>query len=169
MIPTHQPVILSKVEIYRSATNKDSRKRLAERLLSLWRADSIVVQTQEFIFREQGTKSGKIITIIPRNEALVLANSILETTTDEGNEFEKLKKSVITETINIIGNAFIGIVAHRYGWSIRVGVPILMNAPDFDVALISLVSAENETYRIAYQCELRINSQPVVLYLFIFI
>ncbi len=96
-------------------------------------------------------------------------NSILETTTDEGNEFDKLKKSVITETINIIGNAFIGIVAHRYGWSIRVGVPILMNAPDFDAALISLVSAENETYQIAYQCKLTISTQSIVVYMFIFI
>lgn len=89
LIRARQPVSLDKVEIYHLKTNKESHKQLAERLLSLWRADSIVVQTEKFIFKEQGNKFGKVVTIIPQNDALVLVNDILEPNIEKGNEFKK--------------------------------------------------------------------------------
>lgn len=80
-----------------------------------------------------------------------------------------MKQSVITEAINIIGNAFISVIANQYGWNISLGMPELMNAQDFDAALVSLVSTEEGIYQTAYQCKFRVSAQPIVLFMFILI
>jgi chemotaxis protein CheY-P-specific phosphatase CheC len=149
LISPETRLVVAEVEALQNPHELDAQK-LAERCIEYYKQDKITVSTSVKLYNNDGSKeeSGVMLMFIDQKDYHTLGMMILSKLKNDEQRFSaNVEESAITEILNIIGNAYISVLAEYYQLTLMSMVPKIVDASTFDNFIGSIVSdTRNKTY-----------------------
>jgi chemotaxis protein CheY-P-specific phosphatase CheC len=156
-------LMVANVEAFEKPQETDAGS-IAERCVSYYKSGKTVVSAAIKTYKSDGEKldSGVMLMFVDKPDAENLCRimlSKLEQTLQEPPE--NLEDSTLTEALNVIGNAYINVVAEHYDKTLMSMVPHITNSINFDAFIGDLLRESDQKTYILFDTQLRVTSQVI--------
>jgi chemotaxis protein CheY-P-specific phosphatase CheC len=161
LIASDMRLIVVDVEKFEKPEETDAQ-HLAERCLEYYKKGKVIVLAPVKIYCDNGDKkdSGAMLMFIEKEDMLALGGLILSKLNKEERTFSAhMSESAVTEALNIIGNAYINVVAKAYDSTIMSMVPEIVNAMNFDGFISNMIAKPKDRIYIVFDTELLITKK----------
>jgi chemotaxis protein CheY-P-specific phosphatase CheC len=151
LVSTTARLIVADVETLEKPKEVDVQN-LAERCIEYYKQDKVTISSQIKIYEENGDKkeSGVMLMFLDKTDYHALGRLIAKTLKKEEERFAPgIEESAVTEALNIIGNAYIEVLANHFHMTLMAMVPEIVNTMKFDNFIGSIASeSEDKLYMI---------------------
>jgi hypothetical protein len=163
LISPDMRLIVVDVEKFEEPEETDA-EHLAERCVGYYKKGKIIILAPIKIYEDNGIKkdAGAMLMFIEKEDMHELGNLILSNVAREEEAFSaSMNESAVTEALNIIGNAYINVIAKVYESTIMSMVPEIVNAMKFDTFIGDMVTKPKDKTYIMFDTELLITKRVV--------
>jgi chemotaxis protein CheY-P-specific phosphatase CheC len=163
LISSDTRVIMTNVERFEKPEETDARQ-LAKRCIEYYKANKVIASADIKIYEENDVEryAGLMLMFIVQEDYHKLGRLIVENLRNEEDQFRSgMKESAITETLNIIGNAYINVISQAYKKTIMSMVPSIVSAIKFDEFISSIISNSKDKLYIMFDTELMITKHVI--------
>jgi ABC-type nitrate/sulfonate/bicarbonate transport system substrate-binding protein len=155
--------IVAGIEKFDEPEETDAKK-LVERCIKYYKDGKAIILAPIKIYNDDGSKkdSGAILMFMDKEDMNKLGALILSNMTTDDKKFSaSMHESVITEALNIIGNAYIDVIAKVYKLTIMSMVPEVVNALKFDDFVGKMARKSKEMMYVVFDTELMVTRHVV--------
>jgi chemotaxis protein CheY-P-specific phosphatase CheC len=163
IISSKTRVILTNFEQIENPEETDA-KHLAERCVDYYKKGDIITSAKIKIYKDDNSSidAGIMLMFITQRDFQLLGKLLLENKIGEEQQYAGgMKESAVTEMLNIIGNAYINVVAKVYKTTIMSMVPEIIDTMKFDNFVSDLVSGSQNKLYVIFDTELMITTHVI--------
>jgi chemotaxis protein CheY-P-specific phosphatase CheC len=163
LISSETQLIVADLESMEKPESADAQ-RLAETCIELYKQNKIIVSTKIKIYKDDGSKNdcGEMLMFIERDDMNKLGSLILAKLASDKERFSAgIKESAITEALNVIGNAYIEVIAKYYKSTLMSMVPKIITDMDFDDFVGNMASESKDKVYVIFNTHLIITKNVI--------
>jgi chemotaxis protein CheY-P-specific phosphatase CheC len=156
-------LIVADIEALEKPLELDAQK-LAKRCIEYYRQDKITISADVKFYSDDGSKNdgGIMLMFIDKGDYHAMGRLILSRIANDEERFSAgMEDSAVTEALNIIGNAYINVIADHYQITLMSMVPKVVTDISFDSFVGDIVSGASEKTYVLFDTNLIITESVI--------
>jgi chemotaxis protein CheY-P-specific phosphatase CheC len=156
LIDPYTKLVLADIETM-EMPEESSAKELAEKCMEYYQSGNVIISSKIKQYKDSGSKikAGEMLMFLSEPDMKDLGGLIIKNLSDDEERMNPdVELSAILEMLNIIGNAYISVLAKSYNVTLISMVPEKIDTMKFDSFIGKILNKSNEKVYVVFNTEL---------------